>query len=274
MKNILLPTDFSNNAWTAALYAFQLFKQEACTFYFLHSTMLKASTGTSFSSKLSRVMTENAQEDLTELKLKAEAENANPKHSFEIILCTYDLQDAIESVCNRQNVDMVVMGTKGITGALDIVFGTNTIDTIKNLKSCPLLAIPDDFEYEVPTQIAFPTGFIRTYGKTLEPLIALANLHGAHIHVVHINTEDELSEDQQHNLAQLKIALEHHPHTLHWLPDYDKKERGITEFIKASETNILAMINYKQTFIEILLNEPVIKKIGAQLKIPFMVIPG
>ena len=37
MKKILLPTDFSDNAWNAIEYALKLFKDEVCTFYLLNT---------------------------------------------------------------------------------------------------------------------------------------------------------------------------------------------------------------------------------------------
>ncbi|HMB61517.1 MAG TPA: universal stress protein, partial [Eudoraea sp.] len=36
MKNILIPTDFSRNAWNALSYATSLFKKTRCTFYIVH----------------------------------------------------------------------------------------------------------------------------------------------------------------------------------------------------------------------------------------------
>ncbi|WP_373282945.1 universal stress protein [Aquaticitalea lipolytica] len=40
MKNILLPTDFSDNSWNAIKYALQLFKDEKCTFHLLTHLLL------------------------------------------------------------------------------------------------------------------------------------------------------------------------------------------------------------------------------------------
>ena len=37
MKRILLPTDFSENAFNAIVYAVQLFKDEKCTFFLLNT---------------------------------------------------------------------------------------------------------------------------------------------------------------------------------------------------------------------------------------------
>ena len=35
-KKILLPTDFSKNAWNAILYALELYKNETCEFYIVN----------------------------------------------------------------------------------------------------------------------------------------------------------------------------------------------------------------------------------------------
>ena len=67
--------------------------------------------------------------------------------------------------------------------------------------------------------------------------------------------------------------LENFEHTFHWMPDFAKKAEAINVFIEELEINILAMINYKHSFIEKLVKEPVIKKLGFHPKVPFMVIP-
>ena len=36
MKNILLPTDFSENSWNAIKYAIRFFETSTCNFYLLH----------------------------------------------------------------------------------------------------------------------------------------------------------------------------------------------------------------------------------------------
>ena len=272
-KNILLPTDFSDNAWSAVVYALKLYEEELCTFYFLHSTKMKVSTMSNMSNKLLRVMAENAMNELSELKELAETSNANANHSFEIILSSNDLFHSMETIIEKNNIDMVVMGTKGATGAKEIVFGSNTVNSIKKIKNCPVLAVPDEFDFVIPEQIAFPTDFNRLYGAELQPLLDLADLYNSKIRLLHINKEDSISEAQDYNLDQLKVALENYEYSFHWMPDYSKKDEAIKDFIDELNINILVMINYKHSFIESLVKEPVIKKLGFQPTIPFLVIP-
>ena len=273
-RHILLPTDFSENAWSAARYAMHLYAEKECTFYFIHSTQIKVATMSNLSNKLLEVMTKNDTDELYELKKKAENSRTNSSHRFEIALSHEDLLSAIERAINTFNIDLVVMGTKGVTKASDIFFGSNTVQIIKKLKQCPVLAVPDDFDFVTPEEIAFPTGFERFYGDELTPIKQLSELHGSKIRIVHIDDEDNLSESQSYNLAMLKAYMEDYPHQFHWIQEYDQKSNGINEFIDEFDINILAMINYKHSLMERIVNEPVIKKIGFHPKIPFLVIPA
>lgn len=272
--NILLPTDFSDNAWSAVVYALKLYKDEVCTFYFLHSTKMKISAMSNLSNKLIHFMTENATKELLELKELAENADANANHEFEIIVSTNDLFHTMETVIEKNNIDIVVMGTKGATKATEIVFGSNTVNAIKKVKICPILAVPDEFDFDDPKQIAFPTDFNRLYGEELHALKRIADLYDSKIRIVHINKETELSEAQEYNLDQLKIALKNYDYSFHWMPDYGKKHEAIKDFIDELNINILVMINYKHSFIHSIIKEPVIKKLGFQPTIPFLVIPS
>ena len=57
------------------------------------------------------------------------------------------------------------------------------------------------------------------------------------------------------------------------MPNYSKKSTEINDFSSELDINMLAMVNYEHSFIEKLIKEPVIKKIGYHPPIPFLVIP-
>ncbi|WP_458629125.1 universal stress protein [Winogradskyella sp. PC D3.3] len=272
-RTILLPTDFSDNAWSAAVYALKLYAKEPCTFYFIHSIDMKVSAMSSMSSKLSRVMAEQASKDLDKLKAAAKEISTNPEHHFETVLSSLELIDAMDVEIEKSKIDLIIMGTKGATKGTEIVFGSNTVNLIKKVKKCPILVVPDKFDYVNPDKIAFPTDFSRFYGDEITALQELAKLHNSKIKIVHINKKDELSESQDYHLEQLKIALKDYPHSFHWVPGDSKKDKVIRDFIEEYDINILVMINYKHSFIENIVKEPVIKNLGFHPTIPFLVIP-
>lgn len=273
-KKILLPTDFSDNSWSAIVYALKLYKDEFCTFYFLNSMVMEASTMTSISNKLLKTMREKALRELLELKDMAEKSDNNSNHKFEIIISSEDLNKSIETAVSKYDIDLIIMGTQGATSIGEFLFGTHTVHLINNVKTCPVLILPEEFDFVEPKQIAFPTDFNHFYSdKEIEPLLKLADLYNAKIRVVHINVEESMDELQKYNLTVLKSYLQNHEHTFHWMPDYAKKTTEIKDFISDLDINILAMINYNHSFLEKLIKEPIIKKMGSQPLVPFLVIP-
>ncbi|TWO32898.1 universal stress protein [Seonamhaeicola sediminis] len=272
-RNILLPTDFSDNAWSAAVYALKLYANKECTFYFLNSQTIKVSTLSNLSNKLLETMKKESLKELKALKELAETCNANANHEFKTILSTLDLTTAIKKSIKELNIDMIVMGTKGSTASKEFFFGSNTVHVINSNKLCPLLIVPDEFDFVKPHQIAFPTDFNKLYtDKELNSLKELVELYNSKIRVLHIEEKEHLDDKQERNLSVLDKFLSNYEHSFHWMPDYANKTTEINDFIEELNIDILAMVNYKKSIIEKFTKEPVIKKIGFQPTIPFLVI--
>ena len=273
-KKILLPTDFSDNAWNAIIYALKLYANETCDFYLLNSIKIKGSTMSNFSSKLSSTIRKSAFKDMLELKQMIERVNANANHNFEILVSNADLKDALESAIKKHTIQMIIMGTKGASGAKEFFFGSNTVNVINKVRLCPILTIPDQFDFVEPKKIAFSTDFNRLYKEEeLAPLKEITDLYNSEINIVHLNNEEHLNEVQEYNSKILENDLKDYNHHFFWIPNYGKKANDINDFIKEQNINMLAMVNYKHSFIEKITKEPVIKTIGFQPFIPFLVIP-
>lgn len=272
--NVLLPTDFSDNAWNTVVYALKLYETQTCHFHFLHATKVRIKNSAISSSKLSDVIKEVAVKEMKGLKALAEASTKNNNHKFITIISSEDIKEAIETAVEKNNIDVVILGTKGATGAKKIFFGSNTVDIIKKIRLRPILVVPHEYDFVVPKQIAFPTDFNRLYNHVqLNPLIDLAALHNSKIRIVHVNTEKELSTIQVDNLEVLKRCLEPLAYSFHWMPDYIRLTEEINDFIEELNIDILVMLNYKHSFFEDIVNEPVIENIGFNPKIPFLVVP-
>ncbi len=274
-RAILIPTDFSDNAWSAMVYALKLYADEFCTFYFLHSTHIDNHISRTYiTTHYIDKINEESERELVELKLQIDTANANANHDFQTISSEEPLLITIEKAIKEHLIDLVVMGTKGATGLDKFFFGSNTVKIIKYLKLCPILTIPDEFEFVKPKQIAFPTDYNRFYdNKELQPLKDLASLFNSKIRIVHINVEKKLSDIQEYNMTMLGEYLSDYEHSFHWLPKYDKKANEIEMFLKDLKIDVLAMVNYKHSIIENIIKEPVIEKLGYHPTVPFLVIP-
>ena len=273
-KNILLPTDFSDISWNAIAYAIRLFEKEPCKFYLLNSTLLKVSAMESFTGRLEKTLIESARNDLNNWIKKVKEQAINPEHTYETVISEFHLDDSVEWAVDKYGVDLVVMATKGATGAKGVLFGSNAVRVIKSVSNCPILLIPEDFAFQKPKEIAFPTDFTREYTlKEIRPLKQMAEMFDAQIRILHINEEETLSQKQESNKAELTRYLESCRTRFHWMPDYAKKVKEIYVFIESLYIDMLAMVRYKHSVLEAIFNEPVIKKISFRTKVPFLVMP-
>lgn len=276
MTRILLPTDFSENALTAIRYALTLYKDLKCTFFLLNSYMppvyhTEYLMGSPAQIGLGDIVQQNSQDNLEALKNTLEKEFNNPLHTFITHSALNVLSSEITRTVEVEQIDIIVMGTQGASGAKEILLGTNTLHVIKNAK-CPVLAIPPGFEYEAPEQILFPNDFEVWLDKnSLAQLLKITKSHVSQINVMHVYTGDELNTTQEKNKEQLAKVLSESGF-FHEVPS-NEVIAAINEFQIKQKINLLVMIQNKHTFFERLFIEPVIKKIGFHVTVPFLVIP-
>ncbi|WP_167571888.1 universal stress protein [Aquimarina algiphila] len=280
MKKILVPTDFSNNAYSALCYATKLFKNEACHFYILNTfsvetPVLTSRLNTSKGEKLYKELSNESREKLTETFHAITRDTEDLNHTFEMISVSKKLSETINKTVKSKSIDLVVMGTKGASGAKEVLMGSNTVRAIQKIRGCSILAIPDEFDFKIPQEIAFATDLSRSKSKEeLKPLIDIASLFDSKIRVVHIHEKEQLDEIQERNFKQLKEHLKEVKYNMHWVSKFDQKSRVINEFIDEMKIDMLSMLHYKHGFIESITREAVIKKIGFRLTIPFLVMPA
>ena len=275
MINVLLPTDFSDNALNAIHYAEKLFRNERCTFYLLntytpviYSYDFQMNTG-GYLGEVSDVIKTNSISELKKIKDKF----LNVLHTVETISSFNILTDEIIEIVEENDIDLVIMGTKGATGAREVLFGSNTIHVIKRAK-CPVLAIPDGYFFEKPSDILFPTDYKVDYTENqLNILKTIAAVYKSKLHVLHVSYSRDLNQEEINNKLKLERLLVDFNDTYHNVKDQEITE-AINEFQKSTYVQLLMMINNKHSFFENLFFKPVISQIGFHLNVPFLVIPS
>lgn len=277
MKTILIPTDFSKNAWNAISFALQFFKEIRCAFYFLHAytpafyRMDYAIGGPEFSA----IPDKDVEASIRGLEMTLKKANTcfgNPKHIYKTISAFNVLTDEINEVCDAKEIDLIIMGTQGASGAKELFLGSNTIHVIRKSKA-PVLAIPAAYQYGPIKKILFTVDYRSKYNRDdLYIAIETAKMHNAEITAYHVKEERELSKEQCDNKAFLALCLEQVSFKF-------KEELGayvpkaILEYLEGHNFDLLVMMKRKHTFFERILTRQKIDKIGFHVKTPFLVIP-
>lgn len=280
MKNILIPTDFSDNAWNATRYALELFKNEDCVFHMLNTYTPAIANSRFMATTIDGGTVENMAQTLSKKGLqnlikRIDKTFQNSRHSFRVISSFSFLVDEIKEAIVELNIDLVVTGTKGASGIEEVFMGSNTVRIIKSVKNCPVLAVPQYFEFATPNEIAFATDFNRFYTKSeLQPLLDLANAFQATIRIVHVQYKIiALTELQQFNLSMLRKYLMKVEHYVHTISELNSISKTLEEFTKELDVHLLAMLNYHHSYMEKITREPVVKRLAFHTQIPLLVIP-
>ena len=280
MKRILIPTDFSHNAWNAIGYAMQLFRDQECYFYLLNTYTPVIPSSRFIAPMVNGVRIEDAVRSTSEKGLiktveRIEAKFNNSKHSFKTISSFNLLVDEVKEVVDSYGIDLIVTGTKGASGMDEVFMGSNTVRIIKSTKKCPVLAIPQHFEYQTPSEIAFATDFNRFYSLSeLMPLIDLAHVFHATIRIVHVQYEIKaLTELQQFNLNMLRKYFGEVEHFVHTVSELNSVSHTLDVFSKELDIHLLAMLHYQHSYMEKMTREPIVKRTAFHTQIPLLVIP-
>lgn len=278
MKRILLPTDFSENSWNAIRFALELFRGEDCEFHILHTytpmifqvEFVLIGPAQHGLGDAIRQVAEGKMENLLE---KIEKDFKNPKHSFETSCVFSTLITEIKTITQSIPIDYVVMGTKGATGAKEILFGSNTVQVFKNIK-CPVLAIPDNFDFERPLEILFPSDYEVSFKERhIKPILNLASAYSSRINILHVSYGFPLTPQQIDNKDLLEKYFRGVAHMFHELRNENITD-AIDEFQMNNKINMLVMINNKHSFFENLFFKSTLNQIGFHLNVPFLVIPS
>ena len=279
-KHILLPTDFSTNARNAINYATWLFEKEECTFYVMNAFQaspsgLSSTINKAKDTRLYRAIKEEAERNINALLEELKSKNENPLHKFKGLSVSNSLLNAIGKTSIDENISYVFMGTKGSSAVKEIFMGSSTVSVLKNIDFCPLIAVPENYSFDVPNEIAFATNFEHVYSKLeLIPLIELAKLWNSTITVVHIDTGKEFTQLQKNSKKLLEDRLDGIPYRFEEVKGSSKISNALAEYAKNNENiGMVAMINYWHSFFEKLTKEEVVKNVTFHTEVPFLILP-
>lgn len=276
MKKILLPTDFSDNAWNAIVYAMDFFKNEKCEFHILHTYtptfyrvdyMIWGPTNSAIPDREVDVALANLEK--VETKLKKAYPDSN--YRFNTLSSFNTLTNEIIELTSIKNLDLIVMGTQGATGAKEIFLGTHTVNVIRKSK-IPVLAVPAGYTFQKINSILFPTDFTTPFNKKdLQYITEIAKMHNAKVTILHIKEEYDLTDDQIENQRSLANYFDNSVHSFEemkgaLMPD------AIHEYIDQNNIGLLVMMNQKHSFLERMFTKQNIDSIGFHTEIPFLAI--
>lgn len=276
MRKIIIPTDFSENALNALTFAVELFKYEKCEIFLLHSYAedihsKEREYEEGEMSSLKEKTKKRAIDDLEQLEEKLKDLSPNPRHRVKSIAAYGLLVDEVNELVDKENADIVIMGTMGKSQNRRLTYGSNTLQVIKYVQ-CPVLSIPGDYIYREVKNILFPTNFLIPYQKRELKLVAeAAKAFNSKIHFLYLSNFPLEGLRQKENREFLREQFSNLSLHFHRIDEKDRAE-GILEEVDHLEADLLVMVNSRYTYLENILSETTIDRIGLNPKVPFLVL--
>ncbi len=279
MKTILVPTDFSLNANKALNYAAELAKIAGAKIIVLHVTDL---THASINENV--ILPENFDKEIIdsankELDIHVAATASITGGQVEKQLYNGFVSDAVQQACKENAVDIIIMGTLGNAGIREKLFGSITAKIISHV-DVPVLAIPLMYEWEIPQNILLAVKEFKEDPALLIPVLDIARLLKAPIHVSIFTDEDQAhAVDYLQNSRDLELFATHMQKAnidlqVQTAPLYGHQfEEAIVEYITKNHTGLLVMITHKRNFLESIFNRSLTKKMSYHTNIPLLSLP-
>lgn len=187
MKRILVPTDFSEHAEYATKVAAQIAKKNNAEIFLLNLLDLPSHMNDAVSSGV------NIPEVMLFLKKtneRLEGLKSEPYLAGITVTAEARLERAFEGIVTyskQHNVDLIVMGSHGASGFQEMFIGSNT-EKVVRASDIPVLVIKNEIATFKAENFVFASDFSSEIKKPFQKLVDFANLFGANLNLVMINT--------------------------------------------------------------------------------------
>lgn len=278
MKNILIPTDFSENAHNAIRYALDYFADIPVNFYILHVSQKDISQTDEeysdiFNSDTS-FQTLNSPVSLLKEEIKTcRISSKNSEHNFFPLQEESNLVEAIRKQIADYEIDYILMGTKGASKVGVEQMGSNTFEVITKVK-CPIFVIPGNARFKGIKNIAFVTDYNCIYrNKIISTLSETLELHNTPLRILHVKSQTSggLTNTQTDNKGFLHYFFKDKKHSFHFIENKEL-ETGIQDFVETWDISLVSIVAKNLNFIQRLLLRPAVEIVSYHTHVPFLVI--
>ncbi|WP_291968063.1 universal stress protein [Maribacter sp.] len=277
MKNILIPTDFSDNAWNAILYGITFFKKTQCTFHIVHINAINTNSSGEAALYVSPDILEETilaepKEKLQHLLKRIEKLPLNAKHNFKVQAIYGFLINELKTLVINKKIDLIIMGTKGATGLKSVSIGSNTGNVITKVP-CNVMAVPENACYENIQEIGFPSDLNIAYDiKVLETIKDIILLKRSVLRLLYISGANEaLSQNQTKVKNFILDYFKDNVCTYHNITGKNIDE-SVQCFTESRNLDMVIMVAKNLNFLERILFRPTVEKVSYHTKVPFLVI--
>lgn len=276
IQKILFPTDFSPVAQNAFRYAILLADELAASVQLLHVVYPQAEpldfpvVATQATQQqvgaAETIMKRMVEETLVQIQASHELKNEP------VVLPDVEIgtpTSMISRVAEREDVDLIVMGTKGEHNMIEKTFGQVSLGTVKNTPA-PVLLIPENATFKPVKTLAYASNLLDSDVYYIWQTLQMMEPFQPAMKVIHVETDDIGKPEALENFQQL---FEGNPKakdlSFHEL-EGDEVDVVLSGFIEAWDIDIMTLYAPNYGFFERIFHRSIGKKLLKITEIPLL----
>lgn len=273
MKNIVVPTDFSEYAEAAAAYAILLAQKAGAKLHFIHllNTPVEwKNLPLDFEERFPETKAQigHARNALNELVARAEKEGVEAQQSLVYHTGSENLLGHIDD----RHPDFIVMGSHGASGLGELI-GSNAQRVVRRAK-VPVMVVKAPSRAVEFKKIVFTSNFDEQLLSVTDVVTNLAGYFDAEVHMLYVNTPFHFRETSETD--RLLAPFLHRAGEKASANVYNalNEERGLAAYISAVDADLVAVAYDGRTALQQLVSPGVNERLVNQSDKPVLCLPA
>ena len=276
MRKILFPTDFSETALNAFVYALNLAENIDAEIYVLHTYEMPVVSTTSAGqpeliqnvyNSIELNHFENYKNEVPKLRKMAEdLDKQDVKLTF--IFEEGLMLSIMKNIIRDEAIDFVVMGTNGDSSFEKLLLGSNTMRVMENI-DIPILSVPRKATFKKLRHYGFATMLRETDKPGLHQIIKIAKTLNVDVSVLHVLRKEnprtmEILEEWKQEFNDPNV---HFKTVLN-----ENLEESVFFFIDDQSIDVMCIVKRHLNFFEKLFSSSLSKQLSYHADIPVLVL--
>ena len=270
MKNILIPTDFSENSRTAIQFAMELFGSNYVSYHIINAYFPPVS-GPETSIAVHTMLKDNSEKSMELLVTAITTDQRFESYDIKYASVYGDLEYVLDKQIRSRKIDLVVMGTGGASGVKELFVGSKTSAILKRI-NIPMIVVPSGTKYTGLRQMLLAVDN-KAELKSLENLmrdIPCVERSGLNVLLLNESSVGDLGAD--------KIGLNEILPNANFIDlsgsysELSELEMIINEVVNAKKVDMIMMVKHKRGFWDSIFSESKTQQICMHTTTPLLVV--
>ncbi len=267
MKKILIPTDFSENAFKALKYAIHVADNYNADICILHAYQISSGAGR-FAS-IDYIIQEDRENELKAVLRKIQP-LLGTNIKVETMVKNGGSVDMICRTAEKIGADLIIMGTIGASGLKKIFMGSTTSNVIKNT-DVPVLAVPNNFKDYSISNITLALDHKKVENSaSIELIKSFTKKFESKLNLLIVVDEDNehlnIDADFQSDLKESGFDFNYFRLTS---PNVSE---GMNNFVIENGSDLLCILHHTRDWMNDFFHSSISKKMAMECQIPLLIL--